>query len=230
MRNGVLVTRPEPGLTDTCEQLEARGFTPVPSSLFAIAPLPFRQVPTERLQAVLVTSANALSALDPATAPTLLAVGETTAARARAVGMRSVVSAGGDASALVALCRRHLVPKGGPLLLVCGKTQGIRLAADLRLHGFQVIRRVVYAQQFAACLPTAALDALSAGTVAASLFMSASAAHLFARLLPISQHRCLADVQALAISAAAARPVAALPWQSVRVAVRPTAEDVLALL
>ena len=74
------------------------------------------------------------------------------------------------------------------------------------------------------------MTSLEDGTLAAVLFMSASAAVIFARLLAPPLHHCLHRIDALAISDAAARPVAALPWQSVRVALRPTAEDVLALL
>ncbi len=228
--SGVLVTRPEPGLSETCAHLTERGFEPVRASLFAIDRRPLSRVAIDRPQAALVTSAHALAALDTAFVPQILAVGDATAARARALGGRSVRSAGGDAASLVALCRSRLQPKAGPLLLVCGEGQAIRLAADLRGSGFRVIRRVVYAQRPVPALPQTAVASLEGGTLAAVLFMSASAAVIFARLLAPPLHPCLHRIDALAISDAAARPVAALPWQSVRVALRPTAEDVLALL
>ena len=228
-RTGILVTRPEPGLSETCRHLAARGLHPIQASLFAIEPRPVKPIPASHPQAALVTSAHALAALDPAI-PLVFAVGDATAARARALGARAVHSAGGDAGALLALCRARLTPKAGPLLLHCGEGQAMRLAADLRLAGFRVIRRVVYAQRPAAQIPDAALEALRAESLAAALFMSANAAHVFARLLPPSCHTALRRVDALAISPAASKPIAALPWQSVRVALRPTAEDVLALL
>jgi uroporphyrinogen-III synthase len=227
---GILVTRPEPGLTETSAQLHARGFRPVAAALLRIEPLPFARTPAARPQAALVTSAHALGSLDPAGIPQLLAVGDATAARARSLGIRQVRSAAGDAASLVALCRAHLTPAGGPLLLLCGEGQALRLATELRGLGFRVIRRVVYAQRPVPTLPPDATASLAAGTLAASLFMSASAAAIFARLLPAELHPNLKQINALAISEAASRPVSALPWRSVRVALRPTAEDVLALL
>ena len=210
--------------------LEARGFAPIAASLFSI----MRRPPLARLptgaQAVLVTSAHALAGLDPSQVSMLMAVGDTTAARARRLGIRAVLSAGGDAASLLALCRARLAPGKGALVLVCGEGQGLRLATELRAAGFRVVRRVVYAQAPAASLPEPAREALGGGRLRAATFMSVSASLAFARLLPAGLRPALGSVDALAISQAAARPVSALPWRSVRVAVRPTAEDVLALL
>ena len=228
-RTGVLVTRPEPGNAETCAALTARGYAPVPASLFAIEPRPIG--PTiGRPQAVIVTSAHALPSVNPATTARLFAVGDATAARARALGIADVRSAGGDATALLARCRADLRPAAGHLLLLSAEGQGLKLAAGLRAAGFRVIRRVVYVQRPAPTLPDAALNALRSNTLASVLFMSGSASRAFTRLLPACLHPTLGQVAALSISNEAARPVAALPWQSVRVALRPTAEDVLALL
>ena len=226
----VLVTRPEPGLSETSAALRARGFEPVAASLFSIVRRERVAALPPGVQAVLVTSAHALDGLDPARVPRLLAVGDVTAARARAIGFSGVRSAGGDAGALLALCRRRLAASDGALLLACGEGQGMRLAADLRAAGFRVMRRVVYAQRPASVLPEAGREALVSEGVVAATFMSASASQAFARLLPPVLRPVLRGVDALAISEGAARPVSALPWRSVRVALRPTAEDVLTLL
>ncbi len=228
-RTGVLVTRPEPGNAETCAAITARGFAPVPASLFAIEPRPIGGL-TGRPQAVIVTSAHALPSVNPATTPRLFAVGDATAARARALGITDVRSAGADATALLARCRADLKPAAGHLLLLSAEGQGLKLAAGLRAAGFRVIRRVVYAQRPAPALPEAAVQALRADTLASVLFMSGSASRAFTRLLPPCLHPTLGRVAALSISNEAAGPVSALPWHSVRVALRPTAEDVLALL
>ena len=229
LRRGVLVTRPEPGNAETCAALLARGYAPVPASLLAIEPRPAGSI-AGRPQAVIVTSAHALPALDPAATPRLFAVGDATAARARALGISDIRSADGDANALLARIRADLRPAAGHLLLLSGENQGLKLAASLRLAGFRVVRRVVYRQRLAARLPDTALAALRSDTLASVLFMSGSASRAFTRLLPAALHPTLEQVRALSISTEAAKPVAALPWQSVRVALRPTAEDVLALL
>ncbi len=227
----VLVTRPEPGLGETIAILQRRGLHPVPASLLNIKPLELRLEPATQLQAVLITSAAALPALTPRVLPDtrVLAVGDRTACRAREAGFVRVDSAGGDATALLGLCRAELSREGGPLLLATGVGQGASLLV-LRRYGFRVIRRAVYAQDALAAMPDTALDVLRACRPGAILFMSGSASRAFARLLPPPLRPALARLDALAISNEAAAPIAALPWRHLRVALRPTLEDVLALL
>ena len=250
----VLVTRPEPGAADTAARLAARGFRPVLTPLLTILPRPLRD-PAGPLAAVLATSGNAIAALEPlrlASGGTLpfLAVGDETARRARAAGWTAVASAGRDARALAELASSRLMerarppadagprPDGKPLLLASGAGQGHALAADLRARGFRVIRRVAYAQapvrrlppQFAEALAEALGHAADAHAPGAVLFLSRSAASAFAAVLPDALRPALRRFRALAISDVAASPIAALPWAAVRVAVRPTQEEVLSLL
>lgn len=227
---GVLITRAEPGAHDTVIRVAAMGFTPIAAPMLAIRPLPAR-LPA-RIQAVLLTSANALPAL-PASlhALPLLAVGDATTARARAAGFAAVTSADGDATALAALVARSLAPSNGALLLPTARGEGTVLAGLLRAAGFAVQRRTVYAAVPQKSFPRPAAEALARGTVAAALFFSAAAARQFATLLPAALPlSCLRAVDALALSAAVATPLAALPWRSLRVAARPTQDELLTLL
>lgn len=226
---GVLVTRPPPGLAETCAAVASRGFRPIAAPLLAIENRSLRLPLTTRPSAILVTSGHALVRALPR-ASLLIAVGDRTAARARSAGWAEVVSAAGDAEDLGRLTRQLRAPRDGPLLLACGEGQGLALTAGLREAGFTVIRRVVYAQRPARAFPRDAEEAFAGSRLGASLFMSGATARAFARLLPARLRPALARVEALAISEKAARPVAALPWRRVRVALRPTAEDVLALL
>lgn len=229
-RGGVLITRPEPGAQDTAARVAALGFTPIAAPMLAIRPLPAR-LPT-KIQAVLLTSANALPALPAALHPVpLLAVGDATAARARAAGFASVTSAGGDATALAALVARSLTPANGALLLPAARGEGMALARLLRAAGFAVQRRTVYVALPQNMLAPSTAEALSRGTVAAALFFSAATARQFATLLPAALPvSCLQAVDALALSAAVAAPLAALPWRRLRVAARPTQDALLTLL
>jgi len=181
------------------------------------------------VQAVLVTSGNALHGLPPSAVP-LLAVGDATAERARAAEFASVHSAAGDGSALVALATRLLRPDAGPLLLACGRGQGQALATSLRAQAFTVIRRVTYAAAPVAAFPAAAADALRADAVHAALFLSAETAAAFVRLLPPALAVTLENVLALAIGKAAADALKPLLWRQIRLAHSPTLDDVLALL
>ena len=224
--NAVLVTRPEPGASEAARLLVARGLHPVVAPLLRVWTLPLR-VPAG-VGAVLVTSGNAVPALPPALhALPLFAVGDATAARARAAGFMDVRSADGDARGLLALVRQH---PPGPLLLASGRGQGRALAADLRAAGFTVHRRAAYAAVPVGRLPAAARGALLGGQLRAALFLSAETARAFARLLPPALHGTLGGLDALAIAQPTADALAHLPWRSVRVSAKPTLERVLAML
>lgn len=185
-----------------------------------------------RPQAVLVTSGNALPALPAALHATpLLAVGDATAARARAAGFAEVLSAGRDAAALADLAAARLDPAAGPLLLASGAGQGFELAAALRVSGFTVIRRVAYVAQPATALPQAARAALAAGQVGTALFFSPETARVFVTLLQRDMPPAIVQgVVALAISSRTADALFPLPWRHVRVASQPDQDTLLTLL
>jgi uroporphyrinogen-III synthase len=219
---GVLITRPEPGGSETATRVAALGYRPV------AAPLPA----AERLHAILVTSGNAIPSL-PASHRhlPLLAVGAATAARARDAGFTQVNSADGDANALAELAARSCDPRAGPLLLASGRGQGEGLAADLRARGFRVVRRVVYVASPASALPDVARHAFASGGLEAALFFSAETARQCVRLLQAARLReAVRSVNALAIGQAAAVALQALPWRRICVAARPNQDAMLALL
>ena len=223
-----MVTRPEPGASETAQRLRALHRDPVIAPLLHIRPLAL--APFGDVGAVLVTSGNAVPFL-PATlhGTPLLAVGHATADRARSAGFTRVASADGDAAALAELTRLAC-PPGVPLLFATARGQGATLAAALRAHGFAVRRRVVYAARPATRMPPAALRALRDGSLAAALFLSAETARAFVRLLPPPLHPALALVDALAIGQPAADVLCVLPWRRVRVSAKPTQDSLLALL
>ena len=87
-RRGVLVTRPEPGLSETMRALAGMGLAPVAAPLLSVRTR--HPVLPRRVQAILLTSGQAaapLAGLAPGLrALPVLAVGDATAARARAAG------------------------------------------------------------------------------------------------------------------------------------------------
>ncbi len=225
---GVLVTRPEPGASDTAARLSLSGWHPVMAPVLRIETQTLAA--PRHVQAVLVTSGNAIPAL-PATlhSTPLLAVGDATATRARAAGFTDVRSAGADAAALHKLSCAVCHPDSGPLLLASGQGQGLPLLRDLRGSGFRVVRRVAYAARPARDLPAAALAALRAGEIGAVLVFS-----------PDSGRRIVAQFQAagvdvraldaLAISDATSATLFRLPWRAIRVASAPNQDALLGLL
>ncbi len=225
------MTRPEPGASETASRLAARGFAPVIAPLLRTRVLAATLPRPDAIQAILLTSGNAIPALPPALhSVAVLAVGDATAARACAAGFTDVSSAGGDAAALADLAARRCNPAARPLLLACGCGQGVPLSAMLRRGGFRVLTRCVYVSVAAARLPPDAARALREGGTVAALFFSAETARAFVRCLPASLHASLATVAGLAISSAAAEPLQSLPWRALRVARRPNQDELLALL
>ena len=225
---GVLITRPEADAAETAALVRARGLDPVVAPIMVLRhrvladPGPF--------DAVVTTSRNAVPALTKACRhKPLLAVGSATAARARAAGFETVLDAEGDATDLAALTSRA-VPAGSRLLFAHGLHQGDTLAAALVDAGFIVTRRCAYAVQPARRLPEAAARAIEAATLRSAMFLSTETARAFVRLLPNRLAPLLAGTAAIAIGRGAAEALAPLPWHLVRVSVRPTLDEVLALL
>ena len=226
----VLITRPEREATALATALVQRGHTPVIAPLFTLQilhpPADFAAA-LAASQAVLLTSANGARALAEASdqrSKPVLAVGDTTAATAEGLGFTSVVSASGDAVALGALVRERLDPARGPLVHV----SGVDVAGDLTPEGFEVRRFALYDARAANSLPASAEAALQARALDAALFFSPRTSAIFARL---TEKAGLCDacrtVTAVAISPAAAEPLKGLPFQTVRIAARPTRQAML---
>lgn len=223
--SGVLITRPEPGAAETAAALATLGWEPV---LAPALVLRSRQLAPVMVQASLITSRAAAAALP--LGPPVLAVGEASAAEARALGHKAT-AAEGDAAALLALVRARLRPADGPLLLAVGEGYAQDLASGLRAAGFRVLRRIAYGAEPAATLPAAAIAAFDEGRISHALFFS-----------PRSAERCIAllrseglDIASVAIRAIALSPRVAqvldeLPWRFVATAVRPDHASMLECL
>jgi uroporphyrinogen-III synthase len=231
-RIGVLITRPELGAAETAGRVAALGLRPVLAPLLEIRAVPATLPASDRLQAVLIASGNAAAGLPTAyRALPLLAVGDASAARARAVGFTEVLSAEGDAEALAALAGTHCDPAGLPLLLAIGRGQSLTLAAALRARGFRVIRRAVYAATPVRVMPEPAVVALRENNLCAALFFSAETARQFVHLLMRSGlDEAVRGIDACAIGQPAATAIETLPWRRVLRAAKPTQDAMLALL
>ena len=224
----ILITRPEPGAAESAKAVMALGWQPLLAPALTLAALPFKTPP--RCQALIITSRAAARAL-PASAARVIAVGEATAAEARARGFANVQAAAGDAAALAALIGATLNPKDGALCLAVGEGYALDLAAALRAKGFRVIRRVVYAARPSANLPEEALAALRQGRVHAALFTSPRLAVETMRLLrEAGLQEAAQRIIAIALSPRIATALGALPWAEIRCAMRPDHASLLACL
>ena len=228
----VLITRPEPGAAETAARVAALGFEPVLAPALTLRPQSF-VIP--RAQALLLTSRAAARALpDPVPGLPVLAVGEATAAEARARFWQAE-GAAGTADDLAIQAAARLDPRAGPLILAVGQGYALDLAADLRRRGFRVIRRIAYRAEPAGSLPPEAIRAWAEGRVGAVLFHSPRSARCAINLIrdagllaQVPQVEVLAISRRVAEAAAAA--VAPLAWRQMRVAERPGEESLLRLL
>jgi uroporphyrinogen-III synthase len=229
-----LVTRPRAEAEELVNELAGRGIAAIVEPLLDIRYRAEAAPEFAGVQAVLCTSANgvrALARLTPERAVPLLAVGEASAARARAEGFAEVASAGGNVDDLVRLTAARLRPHAGRLLHVAGSVAAGDLAGALRQRGFAVERTVLYEASPAQALSAATARALAAGTIDFVLLFSPRTAAVFARLVGQSGLApAMRFMTALSISAAADAVVEALSFRDRYIAERPDQAHLLAAL
>lgn len=222
----VLVTRAEPGASETCARLAARGLKPVNAATAQIA---FRaqMIDLDGVAALAVTSRNGVAALAQMTetrALPVFAVGDATAQAARAAGFADVRSAAGDVTALVELI--VAAAPAGAVLHGRGADQAGDLVGALTARGLSARAQILYAAEPVTGLPVSAWQALQAG--ARVLIHSPKGA---SRLVDLARaagmEGVLAAAPVVAISAAAAAPLRALGATDITLAARP---DGVALL
>jgi uroporphyrinogen-III synthase len=209
----IWVTRARPGAEMTAARLTTLGFTPLVAPLLAIQPLEVT-LDLTGVQALAFTSLNgvaAFAALTPDRSRPVLTVGDATARAASEAGFTHVRSADGDLIALAALIRA--TAPGLSILHACAAEPAGDLASAVGAAA-HVRTLPVYGAQETGTAPPEAWDAV--------LIHSPRAA----RALP----RGMAGGIAVAISPAAAAPLAALDFAEVRVAAAPTEAALLAAL
>lgn len=196
----LLVLRPEPGASETAARARAMGLEPVVTPLFAITEVAGPPVEAARFDAVLLTSANGARHAPPGlTDLPCFAVGESTAAAARAAGFAEVRTGPCDAAAAAAMMAEAGV---GRALHLCGRDH---LAVEA--PGVEFERRIVYAAEPVAHGPFEG--------PAVAMIHSARAGERFARLAGDKGSIAVAAISAAAAAAAgegwAAKAVAAEP-------------------
>ena len=229
-----LVTRPREESETLAAALALRGIDALIEPLMEVCFCASAALDLAGVQAVLCTSANGARALARASEERgmpILAVGDASAARARAEGFTVVESAGGDVNDLVHLAAARLRPGDGPLLHVAGNVVAGDLLGALRARGFSVERSILYEARPVAALSPAAIGALRSGEIGCALFFSPRTAAVFARLAGSAcVAECCGTITALSISTAADAALTDLPWLERHIAERPNQPALLDLL
>jgi uroporphyrinogen-III synthase len=180
----VLVTRPHPDNEATARALRERGFEVVLAPMLRFEQVPLDEAFEPDLAGVIVTSANALRAVEGELAELvalpLFAVGNHTADEARRLGFARVLSAEGDAAKLRQRVRKEF--KGSEatkLLYLAGHDLSRDLAGELGADGFEVITRTTYRMVALSGLSRETREAFAANEVEAVLHYSQRSARAF---------------------------------------------------
>lgn len=212
------MTRTEPGASRTATRLAARGFEPLIAPVLAVRPIIQPAPDLSGITALAFTSPNGVAVfadLTPERALPVFAVGDVTAERARQAGFRTVTSASGALSDLAWLIASEAV---GRVLVPGAREPAGDLDALLNRAVETVILPVYEATETRAKAPAdfeavLAHSPRAAKAVAKALGRDGGAGRL-----------------AVAISAAAAAPLAAAGFAEIRTAGEPTDAAVLLAL
>lgn len=184
----LLVTRPQPDGDVTAKKLRAKGYDVLLASMLQFEVLPLPDDPDAHYTGVIITSANALRALDdkPVLARLLnlplFAIGKHTARKAQDAGFSNVTIADGDASKLRIKIRDSLSAKdkrAEALLYLAGTDLSRDLAGELREDGFDVVMQTAYRMVPVPSLPAEVCDAFAANYIEAVLHYSRRSALAF---------------------------------------------------
>ena len=202
----ILVTRPQPDNEATGASLRARGFEVLLAPMLRFEPVALPDDPAADYAAIIVTSANALRAVEPQLAGRrlldlpLFAVGERTASAARRAGFATVISADGNAADLRELVLAKVSNKAKdkikdktkdkatkdkksatarPVLYLAGADLSRDLAGELGEDGLDVVTRTTYRMIASSVLPRETCDAIAANQIEAVLHYSVRSARAF---------------------------------------------------
>ncbi len=232
----LLVTRPEPDAERTASELRERGHAVVAAPLLRIEPIDNAEIGPGPFAAVLVTSANAASAIArhqrfaQLRALPVLAVGDRSAQAMRGVGFADVKSADGNVADLPRLVDERF-KRGASLLYLAGADRAGDLAGMLSGRGLAVRTIVVYRAIAAASLPPAAVVAIAGGLDGVLHFSRRSAeAYVSAARAGGLDEAALTKPVHFCMSARVAEPFAEVGAVEIRVAEAPTEAALMALI
>lgn len=212
------MTRTEPGASRTATRLAARGFEPLIAPVLAVRPIIQPMPDLTGFRALAFTSPNGVAVFADLSADRSLpvfAVGDATAERARQAGFATVTSASGALSDLAWLIAGEATGR----VLVPGAREPAGDLDALLNRAVETVILPVYEATETKAKPPEAFDAV--------LAHSPRAAQAVARALGRTGG---AGRLAVAISAAAAAPLAAAGFAEIRTAGEPTDAAVLLAL
>jgi uroporphyrinogen-III synthase len=228
----VLVTRPREQASTTVALLEARGHRALVDPVLQVVPLPLPKVDPGGIAALLLTSANTVPLLPPdLRSLPMLAVGEATAAAARAVGCTVLAVGTEDGRRLAGLAASMLPRHGGTLLHPGAAEPRPGLAEALLAEGYDYRHLALYRTEPSTCLGEETRAALREEVLDAALFFSPRTAVVWRRLLiEAGLQPLVRRMMAISLSEAVAVELRPLGWRALLVADRRDQEALIGCL
>lgn len=231
----VLVTRPQPGASKTADRLSQAGYAPVILPLSQTSALPVDgNLPSGRIDAVIVTSVNALRHAPADLIASLVhhrcfAVGSRTAAAARKAGFRDTVEGPGDAAGLVEVLLA--TPDVKNIVYLAGRVRRDVLEPRLTGGGMTIRAIETYDTLPVSYGPDDLELALGDSPIEAVLLYSAKAAEGFSSLLAAPlRHFQFENTRYFCLSSRIATALDGVCTSRIYTASRPTEDDLLARL
>jgi uroporphyrinogen-III synthase len=230
----LLVTRPREDAEAFAAILKARGHQAVIAPLLELCFTPGAEISLNHVQALLASSANGIrgfAARSPERKLPVYVVGPQTAEVARQSGFTQIISADGDAAALIAKVTESTNPADGKLLHAAAAESAGRIKQALQARGYQVETAILYEAIPVESLPENAREELRANLLDGVLMFSPRSARIFAAL--VSKEGLVQNCQrldAFCISAATAAALAPLPFVRLEIAGSPNQAAMLGLL
>lgn len=231
----VLVTRPEPGASETAKRLEALGFEPVvlPLTETQAIPVDLATLPPA-FDAVAVTSANAirhapLELIARLSRRRCFAVGERTAEAARASGLADLVTGNGNAEGLARLMK-DVLPPGTRLVYLCGRVRRPEFEAALAGSGISVTPVEVYDTVDRAPAPDVAMRLTGARLDAALVYSVKSADVLACMVARPELVQTFEDTRYFCLSPRIASALKGIPPSRIHVSTQPSEESLFVTL
>ncbi len=251
MTRTVLITRPLTATARLDAMLRGCGYRTLIEPMLTIVPTESARPEVPSIDAVMLTSANACTALEAQHANTrdlltkpCFCVGPHTASAAEALGFRHIISGEGSGADLARLIlTQHFSDKtepqgwsirsahAGRILHICGEDIAPAAHDELRTAGYAVTVWPVYRAEPATAFSPVLLEYLGRGLLDAALFFSPRTAAVFVDLAARHElQACCGGLTAIGLSEAviaAARPIA---WRQLAAAETPTEDAVVACL
>ena len=230
----LLLTRPKQDSELLAERLAKMGHVTLIEPLLTLRFLANQPINFTDVQAILLTSANAVRALQPQKINIQLpvfAVGKMTAEAAKSLGFVNVTNASGNVNDLVRSIRNKLRPELGQIVHIAAASVAGDLIGQLKTAGYKVRKITIYETIPTRNFRTKTRDALSTNSLDGVLLYSPRSARTFVDILRRENLSLISKkLNLYALSEAIADAASNLVWQKCFVASEPNENALLQLL